>query len=433
MDINNMNIDKKKIYALIVAFFSIATALVFQKESFADANYGTLTGAALSLESAKMINSALFVLLPLAVYLIATYLLKADKFHSFAAALLFAASGANYEALFSLHPAISVLFGKQYGIFDALKAVGAVAPLGAVALLEYRKDIVTAALAGIGLAAIPFAPGVSAFFLALAAGRGIGILEGAHAEKVIVFAVALFAFQTAYSGDAAYAAAAAALIGILAYIVLSLHRPEKEEVYSLLLLFLAAGVLAMLYSLNAADARIVPASEIQAFAAAKEISGTIGVFANPGAVAYYSGKNAVLLNASALLKKDVELPESVLFSSGSLDSAYGGKPLFFSYRTTLKYREGDVAVFTNSRYALYMGIGADGELVVDDALLEDMQTSERSEIAFTKIKRLFSGSFLESTNRMVNMQELGESGLYSILFGSETVFEGNGTKIVKVG
>ncbi len=425
--------DRRMFYALMAALVPLSMFLAFGAGTVEDEDYGLLLKGGMVLESAKSANIALFVLLPLAVYIICAYLLKVDAFCSFAAALLFGLSGANAEALYSFSPLLGTFLGKQYEIVNALKGIGAVLPLGTIALFGYRKDIAGAAIAALGLIALPFAPGIGGVLLALAAAKGIGLMESApYGDKALVFVVFISAFQWAYTGESSAALAAAVLMAIIAYVVVSVHRMNPGEAYAFVFLLVAFSAINSLYSVEYAKALAVSPSEIAAFSSAKTIEGSFGVLGSRNAFVYYSGKNAELLNASALVKKSAapQLPEYMIISTRTLDDAYSGKPVFFSYRGTAKGNNREYAVFANERYSLYLQMSG-RELAAEDAELFDWRTGESLRFPFTKIRPLFSTSFNDTYSRMVNVQEIEGSGLFQLLFKSSAVFGQNGTIIVK--
>lgn len=428
-----MDIDKRIIYPAIIALFSISAVLVFQAQTAGDADYALLLKGGMTLEAAKMANAALFILLPLAVYLVSAYLLKNDEFSSFGAAALFAAAGMNAQGLYSLSPLLALAFGKQYEIADALRGAGAILPLAAVAMIGFRKDGVAAALGALGLATLPFAPGISSILLAIAAAKGIGMMG---AEKyggiALVGVLFVFTFQASYSGDVPAALAVSALMAIIAYVVVSVHALTAKDVSAVVFLLFAFAALGMIYSASQAEAGALSQDEIAAFAAAKGMGGSFGVFDYPNAFAYYSGKNAALLNASALLRKDARLPGLAVVSTRALDRAYSEKPVFFTYRGIARQNTTEFAVFANAGYVLYMHSRA-GELLVEDGQLYDARSGEGMTIPFTKIKRLYNSTpYSDPANRIVNLQQVEGSALQSLLFGPDSVFAQNSTRIVKV-
>lgn len=428
-----MELDKKIICGAAIAFLSFSIVFAFQAKTLTDGGYGMLLKSNIALENAKAANAGLFIILPIAVYVISVYLLKADEFHSFAAALLFAVCGANVEALFSISPALAALLGKKYELLQAIRMAGAVLPIGVIALLGYKKELLPAMLATAGLLSLPFVPGISAILLALAAAKAIGILESAaYADKALVLVILIFAFQAAYSESIVPALAAAIFMGIIAYVVFSVHNPKSQDVHAVLLLFVAFGVLSALYSINSVSAQLPSQGEVAAFKEARSsTNGSFGVLEHQNAFAYYYGNNATLLEPDSLLKKETVQVDYVLISPVALDRAYSEKPFFFAYAGIAKDNSGQSAVFTNRRYALYMRL-SEGELAVEDAVLYDSDTGEVARIPFTKIKQLSTVRFDEPENRMVNVQDMGGTALYGIIFSRGIIFEQNGTRIIGV-
>ncbi len=426
--------DRKMAYAAVLLAFAAAMVFAFGSSTVSDADYGLLLKAHVSLETAKLAGNALFILLPLVIFAVSAYVLKGDDFYSFVAAALFIVAGANAASVYSLNPLLASALGKQYGMLNAIKDAGVLLPLGLAALLtyEYRKDRVAAGLAGAGVIFAPFAPGIALIPLSLAAAKGLEALANApHGDKALVLAVFVFAFQGFYSGDAAAGLAAAILLSGVAYIAISLHNVKSDDVSALAMLFTAFSVLLAVYAASTASAGYPTQGELAAFGAAKSTDGTFGVFARPNAFEYYSGKRAVLLNASALLKKNATLPEFVVLSPKALDAAYADRPVFFQFAqlyTDAAYNR-QYAVFSNGNGSVLQMAVSGGELAPEDALL---YTTERQTVPFTKIKRLYNGSFTGASNRMVNVQEIDGSALYEVLFSSQPVFAQNGTEIARV-
>ncbi|VVB98184.1 Uncharacterised protein [uncultured archaeon] len=429
MDFNELS-GRKAAYALVVLFFAAAAVIAFQKSTLGDGDYSILIKSGISLESMKMYADALVIAIPLAVYLLAVYALKADEFHALVAALLLAAGGVSAASFFSVPPMLAVFFGKQYDLLQALKIAGAVLPLGLVAIAGYRKDAAAAALALLGAVALPFAPGISAILLALAASKGIRLLENEpYGDKALVLAVLVFAFQGIYQGDLTAALVASVLVAVISYVAVSLHNVKKEEVSALVLLFFAFSTVVMAYSINAAGATALQNSEIAAFRAAGNLTGQFAVLDYPNAFQYYSGKSASLLNATAIAKKGSNITGMVVLSGRSLDEAYAARPIVFSYAGSYVDNSNRAyAVFANSRYALYMRL-LGGDLSVDDAQIYDTANGESSVIPFTKLRQFGQGNFTNASTRMINAQEIDGSALYSAMFRSTAVYAQNGTEI----
>lgn len=423
--------DRNILYAAVLLALSLSMVWAFQKNYFSDSDYALLLKGKISIESAEMVGILLAVLLPLGAYAIAAYLLKFDEFYSFVAAILFALCGVNANGLFALSPLLATIFGKSYAIADAMKLIGLVLPLGAVALATYRKEMVPAALAAIGLIILPFAPTLSAFLLAIAGAKGISIIEDEnYGGKALVFVVFVFVFQQAYVEDIVAALVTSLFIAAVAYVAISLHNVKREDVYAFAYFLMAFGALSMLFGFNQAEANALWQNEISVFASAKG-AGTFGVFDYPHAFQYYSGKETVVLNSSSLLEKNATLPDFVVLSKRALKKVYAERPIFFSYAESIKNSENnEIAVFVNERYMLEMKVRND-ELVVDDALLLNLGTREGVLVPFTKIKKLTQSNYKDRETVMVNVQEIEESVLKSILFAPGASLDKNAT-IVEV-
>jgi hypothetical protein len=429
MDSSNL-VDRRAAYAILVLFFGIAAVVAFQGSTLADADYAVLLKGGISLETMKLYADALIIGLPLAVYLLAAYGLKADEFHALAAALLLATGGVSAASFFSVPPLVALFFGQQYGLLQALKIAGAVLPLGLVAIAGYRKDAVAAALAVLGAIALPFAPGISVVLLALAAAKGIWLMESeGYGDKALVLAVMVFAFQGFYQGDFTAAAVASVLVAAISYVAVSLHNVKKDEVAALVMLFLAFGIVVMVYSISAANESALSAQEIAAYRAGGSLAGPFSVLDYQNAFQYYSGKEASLLNASAIAKKGSNLTGMAVFSTRSLDAAYGARPVAFAYAGQYRDESNRVyAVFANSRYAIYMRVQGSA-LAVDDAQIYDIGTGENGVIPYTKIKQFGEGNFTSPNVRMINAQEIDGSALYSALFRAQPAYVQNGTMV----
>lgn len=426
-----MQMDKKLAYAGIVLALSLAMVLAFQKNMYGDGEYGLLLGSGMSLATASMIGIGLVIALPLLIYLVSVYALKSDEFNALLAALAFSLCGANANALFSLAPLVATFLGKSYGIADAAKLAGATLPLGAIALLGYKKDAKVAALAGLGIIILPFAPGVSVVLLAIAAAKGIEMMEkDKHGDRALVFAVFVFAFQQAYAGDLTAGLVTSLFIAAIAFVAISLHNVKSEEVYALVMVFLAFSALAMLFGIDNAGKNTLSAGEIAFYSSAKDLE-SVGVLDYPNAFQYYSGKKPELVDGAVLLKKNATLPGEILLSKRSLLQAYGTKPIFFIYAGSgTDANGGDVAVFANQYYALYARVNQ-GALLVEDWQLLNQKTGEGALIPFTKIKQIYGAKFNSTDAMLVNTQEIENSVLRSLLFSSNVSFQENGT-IVKV-
>lgn len=428
-----MEIDGKILYAGALALFAIAMAFVLSTQYLADADYGMLLKSGTDAGTAKTLSLLLFVLLPLAVYLIAAYALKADAFHSFVAALLFAVAGLNVESLYSLAPLIGMAMGKQYELAAIVKSAGLLAALGALSLIRYEKEKITAALAVVGIVLMAFAPGLGLILVAIAAAKGISLLEDEKQKNnAIAVAVAGFCFQGFYSGDAGIALAVALFAALVAYIVAALHAVKSEEIAAVLLIFVAAGILGGMSTAKSGIAKSLGADELGAYAAAKNVQGSFGVLDYPNAFEYYAGKKAVLLNASDMLRKGKPDAEFVLFSTRSLDAALGDMPLEFAYAESYKSGNTETAVFLNRKYALYMGV-SNGDLAVQNGVFQNLDNAEQGAIPFTKLKKLFNLSYSDPQNRIIDIVDLEESRIYEVLFPSTVAFDRNGTRIIGVG
>ncbi|MDD5337033.1 MAG: hypothetical protein PHS02_00960 [Candidatus ainarchaeum sp.] len=425
-----MAFDRKLLYAALVAVVSIALIAAFYKPAFADADYGALLGSSIPMETMGTINLLLLALLPLAIYLICVYALKDEEFHSMLAALLFAFSGASTSALFSISPVAGILLDQSTDLGAAIKLGGALLPIGLVALLGYKKEPIPALLAALGVLLIPFAPGFSAVLLALAAASGMRILEHEpYGDKALVLAVLIFSFQGFYSKDALAAVVSALFVAALFYVAISLHNVKPRDVYALVLLFLAFEALTSVYLLNQARAQSLSQDEIALFSSLRGAQGSYGVLDYPKAFQYFSGKQSVLLNSSQLLKKNASLPGYVVYTKRAFTKAYSSQPILFSfYAVGTDNSGGQVALFANSRYALYMRL-SQSEIAPEDAQLLNLQTGEGSIIPFTKIKQLSRLPYNDSSNLMVDVQDIGDTTLYGLLFNSGASFEKNATVI----
>lgn len=420
--------DRKIAYAIALLVFAGSMAAALRQQYFTDADYGLLLKAGLSVENAGLVGAALLALLPLAAYLVSVYLLKADEFHALVAGVLFALSGALSAGIFALPPFLALFLGRNYGVFEAAKILGAVLPLGVLALAEYEKDRVNAALAALGIAALPFAPPVAALLLALAAAKGVWVLENAvYADRALVLAVFVFVFQQLLGGEILAALVPAVFLAAIAYIASALHNMKKDEAYALVFLFAAFGTLSLLFSVSQAGAGALTQDEISAFASAKG-GGSFGVFDYQNAFRYYSGMEAELLNSSALLKRNGTLPATVVFSERAAMAAYADKPIFFAYAGSFTDSSGNTIVqFENGGFALRMFAGSNG-LAVQDAALFNVNTREGVTVPFTKVKHIGpSSSYREGL--MVNAQEIDGTLLYSLLFDSGADFSRSATLI----
>ncbi len=431
-----MDIDKRIIYAGIILFLAASAFAVFSGEYLSDSDYALLSRSGMPMGTVQLLNAALFILLPLAAYAMALILLKSDAFHAFCASALFAFSPANAAALHSIHPFAAAALGQGYGIFEAIGIAATSLPLGLLAALEYKHSPVSAILAALGALALPFAPGPAAFVLAIAAANGFRSLENPHyGDKALVFLAFAFAFQASYSGDLAAAFVAGALLAAIAYVASALHSMKSGEIAAAALLLISFNTLSALHGVSIASSSALGAGDIAAFEAAKSISGTFGVLDYPNAFQYYSGKGAVLLNASALLKKGEVGVDYAVFSLRSLDSAYSSKPVIFRYAGTANDGQRSYAVFAsgipNANYILYMALSG-AELAIDDAQLYGTGTREGAIIPYTKMRMLGNGTFSDPSTRMINIQAIEDSVLQSLLFSSGRVFERNGSIIVEV-
>ncbi|MFA5077149.1 MAG: hypothetical protein WC488_01855 [Candidatus Micrarchaeia archaeon] len=422
--------DRKLLYAAIVAVLSLALIAAFHHPAFSDSDYGVLLSSGISAGSIDAINLALLAILPLAVYLISAYALRNDEFHSLLAALLFAFSGASTASLFSISPVLGALLGQSFSLAAGAKLAGTLLPFGLVALLGYKKDAVSAALALLGALLIPFAPGISAILLALSSAQGIKIVESEpYGDKALVLAAFLFCMQGFYSGDALAAVVSALFIAALFYVAISLHNVKPRDVYALALLFVAFGALTSFYSITQAGAQSLSSGELALFASLAQPQGTYGVLDYPKAFQYLSGKEPVLLNSTQLLKKNASLPDSIIFSRRAFTRAYSGSPIFFTYYATGSDASGgEVALFTSSYYALYMRV-SQSELAPEDAQLVDLRTGEGAMVPFTKIRQLTQLPYSDPSNLMVNVQDISETPLYDLLFRYGAYFGENATVI----
>ncbi len=427
------NKNRLLIYALILALFSISMIFVFRVETVADMDYNILLKTGINLEMLKMANVGLFILLPLIIYFSAIHILKANEFHAFVASLIFTITGLNIESIFSISPLLAFVFGKEYEFSFAFKAIGALLPLGVIAILEYKKEVISTILAILGIILIPFAPGISAILLGLAAAKGANILETAsYNSRALVVAVFIFIFQCTFTEDITTSFASALFISIISYFVISIHNITVNDISAFFILLISFTMIIALYSLINAQTNTLSANEIDAFNAAKIHEGSFGVFDYPNAFKYYSGKNASVLNTSTLLKKNGHLPDYIIYSLRSLDNAYKNKPIIFTYIMIIKEKnEQEIAIFANDFYIIGMRT-ISSELAIEDAQLFDKRTGEMTIIPFTKITMLFKTSFSDKQNRLINVQEFESSTLFSVFFKTKTLFVQNGTVIAKV-
>ena len=427
-----MEFDKRLAYAAIVALFAISIVYAFSGDYFQDSDYGLLNASGMGAEMAKSASLALFILLPFAIYIAGAYAFKADPLYSATAAIIFTLAGLNTESLYSLAPVLGTAIGKSYALETAVKSAAILAALGFPAFINYKKEKVPAALFVAGLVILPFAPGIGIFLLAITAACGIGLIEGSkYREALVGIAAFAFVFQGMYSGNIAPALASGAFMAVLIYVIGTLHQMKTPEISGMLLIFIAFLCLMAVNSVPAINGKSITAQEISAYKFAGAQAGNVGIFDYPMAFEYYSGKKANVINSSEFVRKGQASGGLVLFSARSLDSAYGERAIVFYYAGTSNTSTSDVEVFINKKYAIYMS-SANGGLALENAVLTDFQTGEMAEIPFTRIRMLFNSTYKDNYNRMVNTQEILESPLQKALFGSELVYENNGTRLVRV-
>lgn len=438
-----MKLNNKIIYGAIIVFLALSIIIAFKTETVPDEDYALLLKSGMNLENAKIFSMLIFIAFPILIYFISVYLLGINEFYSFGAVLIFIFATINIQTVFSFSPVLAFLLGKEYEIIDSFKMSGVLLPLSVLGLLlwfgQLRRggeppklaDIITGVLAILGLIALFFAPGIGIVLIVFSAAKGIGLFENMEwKNKAIIIVFALFAFQERYAGDGVTALAGAIFIAIIAYIFVSIHSINNKEACALVLFFIVYEIFMAINTVGTAET--VQSNEITVFMAAKKINGSFGVFANENAFIYYAGKNASVLKPSALLKTNATIPDFMVVSNTVLDKVYAQNPIFFAYKSIWKDENQEIAIFLNSRYVLYMDVKGE-EIMIKDAELIDKQTGERRSVMFTKIKKLLNSSFRNADNRMICMDGIEESTLYSLLFHSNLIFEQNGTKIIGMG
>lgn len=449
MEINDDKLLKIAYFFVILAL-SVSAIFIFQAKTLQDNDYGFLLKSSLTVETAKTINAMLFVLLPLMIYTFLVYALKKNAFHSFGAAALFCVAGLNIESFFSFSPLLGFALGKNYEILDIIKGTNLILPFAIVALLSSllrigknsSTDIISPILVGFGLILLAFAPGISLVLLAFSAAKGIEALENMRQKEIyFVIVVFIFIFQLSYSGDIVAAFAISVLIGIIAHILVSIHSLNTSDISAFIFFLFIFGIIGATNSIYQAQMLVPMESELQLWKGyVHEMQGIevgqFGVFDYPNAFAYYSGKNPIVLNGTALLKKDVVLSNitHVVISTRALDKIYSEKPIFFFYLRTINASadtNSETVIFRNNRYALQIHSRAN-EFLIEDGQIYDLKTGESTSVLFTKLKSLYNITYKNDSNRMVNIQGIEGSALHSLLFNSKVIYRENGAMIVKV-
>lgn len=430
-----MELTKKSIYLSTFILFLITASFVLQKQAWPDSDYALLLKTGINLEDMNRLNILFFFFIPAIIYLVSVYILKADKFYSFIAAILFATSGISVHSFFSIAPMISELLGEPYDVFYVLKLSGVLLPLGVIAIAEYKKKVLVGIIGLFALVSLPFFPACSLVLFSILSSQGLGLLENEqYKNKALMFIIFTFVFIQLYRTDLVEAFSVAVFCAIVLYIALSIHKLKTNDILVIILIFFIFNIPAIITLLSNSEKNTLYPSEIEGFKKAGELTGAIFLFDYPHAFEYYCGKKANLMNASLLLKKTGNFSGYLLFSGRALDNAYQNQPLVFKYNKISDISQTDrtnkkIVTFVNNKYWLNMFILND-ELIAEDAYIGSYEKRTGALIPFTKIKQLFKGLFNDTNNRMINTNEIRESILFSILFEKESIYDNNGTRIV---
>ncbi|MDO8554369.1 MAG: hypothetical protein Q7S22_06170 [Candidatus Micrarchaeota archaeon] len=401
------------------------------------------------------INSLLVVLLFLFSPLVLTNLAVVYSFYGVLAASLLSIALLVYKKLdapmkyLALVPVVIALIislpSFAFSISN-ITTVGILLPLSILALAHMEKQAIvekhtiheSIIVLVLGLVFALFSPGISIILLAFAASEGLAVINKSNHQNIFwsAFAFMLILSMALLNPDSTLVSALSLAIGfsILAYFLFFLYTADMEK-YKLFFVFslvILSAISSSLILSSLLEQRASP-SLIEAYKFSKTLDGQFGIIDFPNTYAYYSGKNAVILNAENLVSEKPLTVDYAIIDVNGIYKLYGNSSIVFRFDSMSAVNGNpNSALFRNNQQIAVTSLSTDLKSAITDAVIQDNVNGATKRISFLKIRSFTKSLTLsDPRNLLINVENIGSSNLFNLLFRNDKLFDNNMTMIVE--
>ncbi len=322
-----------------------------------------------------------------------------------------------------------------------LTLVGMLLPLAALSLAKSEKNYLDESLLAFIAGAVFsfFSPGIAIIFLAFAADAGLASINQTKNQHLFwsAFAFVLVLSLAFLNPESTLTSALSLAVGfsILSYFLFFLFAMDMDKYKSFFMFaLLALSAIGSSFVLGSAlDQRATP-SLVNAYQFSKTLEGKAGLIGFPNTYNYYSGKSGVLLQPEELVSERQLPVDYVILDSNGLYNMYGNSSIVFRF-DSFNPTTGNpgTVLFRNSRQIAVTSLSPDMKNAMSDATVQDISNGVTRRVSFPKLKSFSKTlSLTDKNNLLINIENLGSSNLYNLLFRNQEVFNNNGTMIATV-
>lgn len=281
-------------------------------------------------------------------------------------------------------------------------------------------------------------PGISLIILTYSASSGFEKISNTKNPPmfwavVVFFLVLMLSFLNSDSSliGGASIAFAISLLFYFMFFIMSVEIASYRN--AVIFFFILLSVLSSSFVLSQSLSNRASGDLIFTYMSSKSVDGNIGLFAFENSYKYYSGKDAVILTPEDLLASNKLDADYVIIDSTTLYEMYDNSSIVFRFDSSGFTADSPQSVlFINSKQILATTLSSDFNSVDADAMIQDSRTGSVKSVSFTKLRALSrSIPLTDKRNILVNIDNLGESNLFNLLYKNQQLFATNTTLLVK--